>query len=108
MCKSALRPLTAVFTCPFQSVEPIILSVGEEEEVSIRTVAELIAKHMGLPADRMKWDTSKPDGQHKKTASNEKLRTFLPEFKFKAIDDGIRESCEWFKANYDTARTGKV
>lgn len=30
----------------------------------------------------MKFDTSKADGQYKKTASNAKLRKYLPDFKF--------------------------
>lgn len=30
----------------------------------------------------MKFDTSKADGQYKKTASNTKLRKYLPDFKF--------------------------
>lgn len=30
----------------------------------------------------VKFDTSKADGQYKKTASNAKLRKYLPDFKF--------------------------
>jgi hypothetical protein len=30
----------------------------------------------------VKFDTSKADGQYKKTASNTKLRKYLPDFKF--------------------------
>ena len=34
------------------------------------------------------YDTSKSDGQFKKTASNAKLRKFLPDFKFTPIKQG--------------------
>jgi hypothetical protein len=50
------------------------------------------------------FDTTKADGQHKKTASNAKLRALHPEFKFTPIKQGIKESVEWFVKNYDIAR----
>jgi len=34
------------------------------------------------------YDTTKADGQFKKTASNAKLRTYLPDFKFTPIKKG--------------------
>ena len=37
-----------------------------------------------------KFDTSKSDGQYKKTASNAKLRSYLPDFKFTPIKQGKR------------------
>lgn len=52
----------------------------------------------------MQFDTSKADGQHKKTASNVKLRSLRPDYKFTSIEDGLRETCKWFKENYSTAR----
>ena len=33
------------------------------------------------------FDTSKSDGQYKKTASNKKLRALYPEFKFTSIEE---------------------
>lgn len=87
----------------YQEISPIILSVGEEDEVSIADVAALIAKAMELPG-KIVCDTTKADGQFKKTASNKKLRSYLPDYKFKSIEDGIKESVDWFVANYETAR----
>ena len=40
----------------------------------------------------------------KKTVSNNKLRNYLPDFKFMNIQDGINESVEWFIQNYDNVR----
>jgi len=64
----------------------------------------MIAEAMGYPLDRIKYDTSKSDGQFKKTASNKKLRTYLPDFQFTPIKDAIKETVEWFMANYEVAR----
>ena len=52
----------------------------------------------------LEFDTDKSDGQYKKTVSNNKLRNYLPDFKFMNIQDGINESVEWFIQNYDNVR----
>ena len=44
------------------------------------------------------------DGQYKKTASNAKLRKYLPDFHFTPIHEAIRDSVKWFEDNYNTAR----
>lgn len=36
----------------------------------------------------LKFDTTKSDGQFKKTASNEKLRKYMPGFKFTPFKQG--------------------
>ncbi|KAF1333256.1 Gdp-l-fucose synthetase, partial [Globisporangium splendens] len=87
----------------YDSVEPIILSVGEEDEVSIKDVALEIAAAMRFEGEIV-FDIAKSDGQFKKTASNAKLRQYLPAFKFTSIHDGIQESVAWFEANYESAR----
>lgn len=50
------------------------------------------------------FDTTKSDGQYRKTASNKKLRSFLPDFEFTPIYQAIRQTAEWFEANYETCR----
>jgi len=87
----------------YDDIEPIILSVGEEDEVTIRQVVEMIAEAFEFK-NEIVWDVSKSDGQYKKTASNGKLRRLHPSFKFTPIRNGIRESVKWFVDNYDTAR----
>uniref|UniRef100_A0A8C6XN34 GDP-L-fucose synthase n=1 Tax=Naja naja TaxID=35670 RepID=A0A8C6XN34_NAJNA len=87
----------------YKEIEPIILSVGEEEEVSIREAAECIAKAMDFKGQLL-FDESRSDGQFKKTASNAKLRKYLPDFQFTPFDQAVKEMCDWFSANYDRAR----
>ncbi|XP_056621147.1 GDP-L-fucose synthase-like isoform X1 [Triplophysa dalaica] len=87
----------------YDEVEPIILSVGEEDEVSIKDAAEAVVEAFGFQNDVI-YDTSKADGQFKKTASNAKLRKYLPDFKFTPFKTAIKETCDWFVANYDIAR----
>jgi len=87
----------------YDDPEPIILSVGEEAEVSIADVATNIAKAMNFTR-AVKKDTTKSDGQFKKTADNTKLMKLYPDFKFTSIEDGLKETVQWFEQNYDTAR----
>lgn len=71
----------------YQEIDPIILSVSEQEEVSIKQVAEAVVKAVGFDG-RFEMDTDKADGQYKKTASNEKLIKLLPDFKFTPFEEG--------------------
>jgi GDP-L-fucose synthase len=50
------------------------------------------------------FDALGPDGQFKKTASNDKMRKYLPGFKFTPLKDAIKETVEWFEANFDSVR----
>lgn len=87
----------------YDSVEPVILSVDEAAEVTIAQLATSIAKAFNFKG-KIKFDTSKADGQYKKTASNAKLRKLLPDFQFTEFDKAIKESVEWFVENYENAR----
>ena len=84
--------------------EPIILSVDEEDEVSIGDVAKLIANEFDYK-EQMVYDTSFSDGQYKKTADNSKLKDLMREkIEFTGIEDGIKKTVEWFKENYKNTR----
>ena len=88
----------------YNTCDPIILSVDQEDEISIKDVALLIASAFNIDESRIIFDLSKSDGQFKKTASNKKLRELLPKYNFKSIKEGIYETCKWFEQNYEIAR----
>lgn len=85
----------------YSDMESIILV--DEKEWSIREVAEMISDTF-LLGERIVFDTSKEDGQYKKTASTKKLKKLYGEFDFKNKREGIREAVEWFCENYEFAR----
>ncbi|XP_063307049.1 GDP-L-fucose synthase [Pelobates fuscus] len=87
----------------YNEVDPIILSVGEEDEVSIKEAAESIVSAVDFKGEVI-FDSTKSDGQFKKTASNSKLRKYLPGFQFTPFNQAIQETCKWFSANYEQAR----
>ncbi|KAG8934683.1 hypothetical protein FRC01_001084 [Tulasnella sp. 417] len=91
----------------YDDVEPLILSVGEDEEVSIEEVAKAITKAFGIEG-QYQFDTSRADGQFRKPATNAKLLSLIgSDFKFTPFDEALQESVDWFLQNYETARTGK-
>lgn len=88
----------------YESVEPIVLSVDEADEISIAELAQSIVKAFSFKG-QLSFDTSKADGQYKKTASNAKLRGLLPDFQFTKFDVAIQETVNWFMDNRADART---
>ncbi|KAL5009701.1 hypothetical protein ScPMuIL_012006 [Solemya velum] len=74
----------------YTEITPIILSVGEEDEVSIKEAADAVIEGMEFKGEVV-LDTSKSDGQFKKTASNAKLRKYRPDFKFTPFKEEYSE-----------------
>ncbi|KAK9534925.1 hypothetical protein VZT92_007339 [Zoarces viviparus] len=87
----------------YKEIDPIILSVGEEEEISIKDAVDIIAEALDFKGT-IHFDTTMSDGQMKKTASNAKLRRYLPDFSFTPLKEAIKMTCSWFESNYDIAR----
>ncbi|KAH0578554.1 GDP-L-fucose synthase [Termitomyces sp. 'cryptogamus'] len=90
----------------YNDVEPVILSVGEDEEVSIKEVADAIVKAVGFEG-QYEFDTTRADGQFRKPASNKKLLDLIGGFEFTPFDQALETTVQWFLQNYDSARTGK-
>lgn len=80
----------------------IILSVPEDQEVSIADVARKIARCFEYE-EHLEFDDSYADGQFKKTADNSRLREVL-DFNFTPFEQGIQKSVDWFVENYERAR----
>ena len=82
----------------YSGSEPVNLGAGWE--ISIKDLAELIAKHVGYEGEIV-WDTSKPNGQPRRKLDVSRAREF---FGFEAevpFDDGVKRTVEWWEANKD-------
>ncbi|THH20770.1 hypothetical protein EUX98_g8518 [Antrodiella citrinella] len=90
----------------YDDVEPLILSVGDEEEVSVKQVTDAIVKAMNFTGE-YSFDPSRGDGQFRKPASNKKLLSLIGDFEFTPFEQALDESVQWFRQNYENARTGK-
>eukprot|EP00916_Digyalum_oweni_P025229 GHVL01041598.1.p1 GENE.GHVL01041598.1~~GHVL01041598.1.p1 ORF type:complete len:355 (+),score=103.12 GHVL01041598.1:405-1469(+) len=86
------------------SFNNIILCPNVGDEISIRSLIELTALNLKYEGS-INWDTSRADGQLRKTATNELLmKTFDDKFKFTSLKEGLSYTVEWFLENYDTLR----
>lgn len=77
--------------------------MDESSEITISHAAETLAKAFRFRG-KIVYDTSNADGQYKKTASNAKLRKYLPDFKFTPFEKAVEETVNWYIENYNTAR----
>jgi GDP-L-fucose synthase len=85
----------------YNESEPIILSPSFE--ISIRDLVDLLVNYFNFKG-KVIFDDSKPDGQFRKPSDNSKLMSYLPDFKFTPIEEGLKETVEWFIENYIYAR----
>jgi len=89
----------------YDDIEPVILSVGEDEEVSIKEVTDAIVKEIGFQGEYT-FDTTRADGQFRKPASNKKLLSLIGDFQFTPFSEALDLTVKWFIDNYANARTG--
>jgi GDP-L-fucose synthase len=87
----------------YNQKESIILSVDESDEISIKDVATLIANEFKYQ-DKLYFEDNEDTGQYKKTGDNSKLRKYLPNYEFTPIEQGLKETINWFKNNYGLVR----
>lgn len=91
----------------YDDKEPLILSPDETDEISISEAANIIVSTFSRRFNidvKIQYNTTQCNGQYKKTATNSKLRSFLPEFEFTPFVVGVREVVEWFCDNYPNIR----
>ena len=50
------------------------------------------------------YNTSLPEGQYRKPSDNSKLKSYLPNFQFTPIEEGIKKTTDWFIQNFENAR----
>ena len=77
--------------------------ISPDEEISIKEVAEKICKIFNFK-NKIKFDTTYHNGQHKKTVSNKYLRQHYPDYKFTNLENGLDLTINWFKENYNLIR----
>jgi GDP-L-fucose synthase len=65
-------------------------NVAGEENLSIKEMANIALQSCGAEHLKIKWDTDKPNGQHRKDVSTEKLKSLLPDFSPLKLSEGIK------------------
>jgi len=82
----------------YNSPEPI--NLGSEQEISIKDLVSLIFKLMDLNG-KIKWDTSKPNGQPRRCVNNERARNLLEFTPETTLENGLKNTIQWYKDQID-------
>jgi GDP-L-fucose synthase len=85
----------------YEDTEPLIIS--GDEEISIKDLVEILVNEFKFKG-KVIFDESKPDGQFKKPSDNSRIKELLPDFKYTPLEQGIKETVNWFYENYEKAR----
>ncbi|KAK3387985.1 hypothetical protein B0H63DRAFT_431970 [Podospora didyma] len=94
-------------TREYDSSDPIILAGKPQRHLQLWQVLSSMRRSFEFSARRLmfamctQWDTSKTDGQLRKTADNTKLKTYLKDFQFTPFEQGVKETIGWFVENKD-------
>jgi len=85
----------------YNEEEPIILSTSEE--IPIKNIVDMIVELMNFKGEVV-FDETKPNGQFRKPSDNSKIKSYLPDFQFTPIYDGLKETIDFFEKNYNNVR----
>src|SRR6516225_2420808 len=80
---------------------PQIINVGCGYDITIRELALLVAKVVGINA-KLVFDTSKPDGTPRKLLDTSRLRQLGWQPRI-TLEDGVRDAYQWFLRNFREA-----
>jgi GDP-L-fucose synthase len=85
----------------YDESEPV--NIGNPDEVSIGELVMTISELIGFKGD-VNFDTTKSDGQLRRSSSNDKLRSLGWNGEYTQLRDGLRETINSFKLRYPNVR----
>lgn len=80
-----------------------VLNSGTTEELSIRDIALMIARLVGVEASRIRFDTTKPNGVFRKGTDNTRF-VALSKFVYTPFAEGLERTVAWFADTYENRR----
>ena len=80
----------------YNGPEPV--NIGSGEEISIKDLAEKIARLTGYQG-KLVWDASKPNGQPRRMLDTERASKYFGFRAAMSFDDGLARTIEWFRDN---------
>ncbi|UCG55657.1 MAG: GDP-L-fucose synthase [Phycisphaerales bacterium] len=80
----------------YNGPEPV--NIGTGFEITIKDLAEKIAKHTGFRGE-IRWDGSQPDGQPRRRLDVSRAKECFGFEAGTSFDEGLQATIEWYKAN---------
>ncbi|MCR4279611.1 MAG: NAD-dependent epimerase/dehydratase family protein, partial [Candidatus Zambryskibacteria bacterium] len=84
--------------------DPAPVNIGSGAEISIKALVDIIASIMKYKG-RIVWDTSKPDGQPRRSVNADKAKAIIGEFATTPFEQGLRESIDWYHDSLKSAKS---
>ena len=78
-------------------IDPNVLKIGPNREVSIKELSELVAKEVGYTG-KILWDTTKPNGTPRRALDTSKMDSLGWKAKT-PLEDGLKITVDWFLQN---------
>ena len=75
------------------------MNVAVEDNLSIREMTDIVKTAMGASHLTAQFDTTKPNGQHRKDVSINLLKTHIPTFSPIKLEDGVRNTYDYLLTN---------
>lgn len=75
------------------------INIGSGKEYSIKEFARLIGQAVDFPFEKIQFDTSKYVGARSKVLKVDKMHSSLPAFSWTGLQEGLKETIDWFIAN---------
>lgn len=85
----------------YDGIDPVIIS--NPKEYSIKELVDLIVEYVGFEGE-VKWLSDKPNGQHRKPSSNQRLKSIIGEYNFTTLEIGLKKAVDFFILNYPNVR----
>lgn len=79
------------------------LNLGTGEEISIKTLADIIAAEVGFHG-RILWDPTKPNGQPRRCLDVSRIKQTIGFQPTHSLRDGLKKTIQWYRANLDALR----
>ncbi len=76
--------------------EPV--NIGSGQEISIKDLAELIARLTGFEG-KLVWDTTKPNGQPRRALDTSRAAEYFGWQAKTTFEDGLRQTIAWYRQN---------
>jgi GDP-L-fucose synthase len=80
----------------YNSSEPV--NIGSGQEISIKDLAELIARLTGYEG-KLVWDTTKPNGQPRRALDTSRAAEYFGWRSKTSFEDGLRQTIAWYRQN---------
>ncbi len=88
----------AIVTATAIHNDPQPINIGTGREITIANLAAMIARLCGFTG-RIVWDTSRPEGQPRRSLDTSRAATLLNWRAHVSLEDGLRRTIDWWRAS---------